>query len=109
MTMKILERVRARCGDKRESIVSVAELLDDRTLGERADVEAALRELILAGDLDALRVEKMFLTPGTDAGKKRRTALLGLTKKVLVDIAGRGEPLDQLLDALRIVDSLEPR
>ncbi|MEZ0230138.1 MAG: hypothetical protein ACAI25_16060 [Planctomycetota bacterium] len=107
MASRILERVRAKCGDRRESLVAISDLLEDRSLGERIAIEAALRELILSGDLDAVRFEGVHLTPGTEGGKKRRTALLSLTKKVFVDISGHGEPLDVLIDAIRIVDGLE--
>jgi hypothetical protein len=104
----IVERVRARAEERHLPVVAAAEITGDGTIGEGDDVAKALHELILAGELRAvLAGGGVFVAVATEREKRRRAALAPLTRRVLVDMAGKGQPLENLLDAIRIVDALE--
>jgi hypothetical protein len=103
---RVLEHVRTRCAERNEPVVAASELKAEASLGDSTTIDAAIRELLLAGDLNVVRAGGIFLAPGSDGDRRRRAALLELTKKVLGDIGGRGEPLDEVVEAMRIVDSL---
>lgn len=105
---RILDCVRSHVLGRSEPVVALGELSRAPSLGDIEGLDRAVRELILSGELRALMAGGgVFLSPASPGEKRRRTALLGLTKHVLVELGGRGDPLEELVDAMRVVDALE--